>query len=145
MKKILSRLEIASNFIVAILSIIFLAMAPPSCSASTPAIQVEEVRELVNLVAGRTAAYVEADADLEAAERSQALGIVERVKDSLVATAEASVPVREVQEPVLALCQLHDRYVATDAHLEEFARERYRRSTAILRRVLESAASPGGP
>ncbi|MEK7862361.1 MAG: hypothetical protein AAB295_03755 [Chloroflexota bacterium] len=120
------------------------AASLPACSAAG-VIQVSELRDLAEIIADRTEAYVVADTELQPAERGTSLSRIEHMRAVLVESSAEEVAGEVAAAAAEPVCELHDEYVASDQGLAAVDRTRALRSTQIMRRVLDAATQRSGP
>ena len=113
--------------------VLLLATMAPSCKVLGPpgTFKAAAVVDVTEIVAERTSAYVQEDETLEDTEQAQRLLAIDGMVGLLESSNDVSLAAfREVSEGPLGW---HDTYVAADARLPPHKKERYLRSTSIIR------------
>lgn len=99
------------------------------------------VQRLVERVAVRHDAYVQADTGLDEAAREEALG---QSAECIVLVYLPEVSVLTLSEALGPVSARHDAYVQADPALDALARETYLGSTASLGRLIDAARAATG-
>lgn len=107
-----------------------------TCTGCSSKVQTSGIRDVTQRVLERHDAYVVADDGLDSSTRAPALGQSSQVRAALEADEVAA---KEIEPALLPVLDRHDRYIDADGSLEGVEKRTAKRSSRILRSVLDEA------